>query len=297
MTSGPRVLELFCGIGGCAAAVDGRARVVAAVDVNPNALAAYARNFPHPVSARSLESLPAAAFRAWDADLWWLSPPCQPFTERGRRRDADDPRARPFLTVIARIAEVRPRYVALENVPGFAGSQVHARLLRTLERAGYGSVRERLLCPSELGVPNRRQRYYLVASRDALRPLPPPPSPPPRPLETYLDAEEPPGLRVAPELLERYAGALHVVDAGDPRTVTACFTSAYGRSFVRSGSYLRVDGHVRRFSPSEVLRLLGFPAAYGLPPELPPRKAWALAGNSLSLAPLRATLAAIPELA
>jgi hypothetical protein len=108
---------------------------------------------------------------------------------------------------------------------------------------------------------------------------------------------EAPGLRVEPELLERYQDALHVVDAGDPDAVTACFTSAYGRSFVRSGSYLRIDGHVRRFSPSEVLRLLGFPATYSLPPELPARKAWALAGNSLSLASVRAVLAAIPELA
>lgn len=296
MTTGPRVLELFCGIGGCAAALAGQARVVAAVDLNANALAAYARNFPHPALARNLESLPAATYRAWNADLWWLSPPCQPFTTRGYGRDADDPRARPFLAVVARLAEVRPRYVALENVPGFAGSQVHGRLLATLERAGYGAVHERLLCPSELGVPNRRQRYYLVAARETLRTLPDPPAPPLRSLDAYLDAVEDPGLRVAPELLERYQGALHVVDAGDPQAVTACFTSAYGRSFVRSGSYLRVGGHVRRFSPAEILRLLGFPAAYGLAPELPRRKAWALVGNSLSLAPVRAVLAAVPEL-
>jgi tRNA G37 N-methylase Trm5 len=50
MTSGPRVLELFCGIGGCAAAVDGRARVVAAVDVNPGAR--VSELFPRPFRFR-----------------------------------------------------------------------------------------------------------------------------------------------------------------------------------------------------------------------------------------------------
>ena len=50
------VLELFCGIGGFAAALGSRARVVAAVDQNRLALSAYAGNFPHPVFAQSVES-------------------------------------------------------------------------------------------------------------------------------------------------------------------------------------------------------------------------------------------------
>lgn len=302
-----RVLELFCGIGGCATALSGapldrlRARVVAAVDIHRGALGVYARNHPHPVQARKIEMIPASELRAWDADLWWLSPPCQPFTTRGLQRDADDPRARPFLAVIERLAEIRPRWVGLENVPGFLGSRVHARLRATLEQAGYAAVCERLLCPSELGVPNRRRRYYLVASRDTLRPLPEVlPAVPLRRLRDYLDAESQlgnasGGLDVEPEILRGYEGALHIVDADDPAAVTNCFTSAYGRSHVRSGSYLRIGGCVRRFSPSEILRLLGFPASFTLPPEMPARTAWRLVGNSLSLEPVRTMLALIPS--
>jgi site-specific DNA-cytosine methylase len=291
-----RILELFCGIGGLAAALDGRAQVVAAVDVNTSALAVYAGNFPHPVRAGKVESLPAPELRRWDADLWWLSPPCQPFTRRGLRRDDEDPRARPFLALLERLAEVRPRYVALENVPGFRGSNVHARLRETLDRAGYAAVHERLLCPSELGVPNRRERYYLVASRERLEPPAAPGPAARRPLREYLDAEADPRLCVGAELLRSYEGALDLVDAQDPSALTSCFTSAYGRSHVRSGSYLVTEDGVRRFSPREILRLLGFPASFVLPPEMPLGKAWRLAGNSLSLAPVRAALSAIPEL-
>ena len=36
----------------------------------------------------------AEELAAFGADLWWLSPPCQPYSVRGRGRDLDDPRAR-----------------------------------------------------------------------------------------------------------------------------------------------------------------------------------------------------------
>lgn len=297
-----RILELFCGLGGAAVVLAPRGEIVAAIDLSPSALAVYRHNFPdHETLVRLLEGMPAADLAAFAADLWWLSPPCQPFTVRGRRRDADDPRARPFLAVIDRLEEIRPTYVALENVPGFRGSRVHAKLRETLGRAGYGAIEERVLCPSELGLPNRRRRYYLVASRRSLGPLDLPTSPRRRSLRSFLDPD--PGeklsaeLTVDRELLERYHGALHIVDADDPKAVTNCFTSAYGRSPVRSGSYLRLGETVRRFSPREILRLLDFPETYELPPELPTAKAWALVGNSLSLAAMRRMLSAVPDMA
>ncbi len=296
------VLELYCGIGGCAAALGDAADVTAAVDVNRLALGVYGYNFPHRRVPALVESIAVDRLRPWGADLWWMSPPCQPFTRRGRRRDVDDPRAETLLALLRLVAEVRPRYVAFENVPGFSGSRGHRRLLETLDRAGYRSFRECLLCPTELGVPNRRRRYYLVAARGRLEPFP-------RQrrrvtvatrnglLARYLDAEPAPELAVEPGLVERYRGALHVVRGDDPGAVTACFTSAYGRSPVKSGSYLATRSGVRRFSPAEILRLLGFPAGYRLPPDLPLGNAWRLVGDSLSIVAVRQVLAAVPELA
>ncbi len=298
MSGGLRVLELYCGIGGCSAALGSAAGVSTALDVNRLALGVYRHNFPHPTVAGVVESVPVERLRRWDADLWWMSPPCQPFTRRGRRRDVDDPRARTFLAMLERLAEVRPRYLGLENVCEFRGSRAHARLLEVLAGAGYGAVRERCLCPTQLGVPNRRRRYYLVASRDRLLP-PAEAQAPPRPiaLREVLDTRWPAELAVEPGLLERYRGALHVVRAEDPAAVTSCFTSAYGRSPVRSGSYLATATGARRFSPAEILRLLAFPASFRLPPELPLGNAWRLVGNSLSVGAVRQVLRAIPELA
>jgi DNA (cytosine-5)-methyltransferase 1 len=307
------VLELYCGIGGCAEALDGAAEVVAAIDIDRRALEVYGRNFPgHPAFTRTIEGLTAAELGRFRADLWWLSPPCQPFTRRGLGRDDRDPRAASLLALLERLEELgpeAPRHLALENVPAFQGSRCHRRLLDSLSRAGYRH-REGELCPTELSVPNRRRRYYLVASRGCAPADWSPQAgeaPPAGTLRPYLDGEED-SLFVDPELVTRYRHALDIVHPDEPGEVTACFTAAYGRSPVRSGSYLARDGrvgptgfsaepHIRRFSPAEILRLLGFPATFTLPPDLPPEKAWPLAGNSLSVPAVRRVLSAIPELA
>ncbi len=298
-----RLLELFCGIGGCAAALRGAVEVVGGIDSNRGALEVLEANFSHPALARNIEFLPADALAAFGADLWWLSPPCQPYTRRGKRRELDDPRARCFPPLLEHIAELRPPYLALENVPGFEGSQAHALLTRTLEGAGY-ALRQGLLCPSDLGWPNRRRRYYLVASRGGWVAGESPFQPglasgPPKPsladcLGSDLESEE--ELRVPDALARRYEGVWHLVDAEDPRAVTACFTSAYGRSHVRSGSYLRQGGELRRFAPREILSLLGFPRSFRLPSALPVKKAWPLVGNSLSLPVVRRVLSCLPPL-
>ncbi len=307
-----RVLELFCGIGGVSALLSAcgtSVEVVEATDLDRVALRVYSHNFAHPVAVRNLAGV--TAVKLPDADLWTLAPPCQPHTRRGKGRDLEDPRSAPLIRLMGVIPQARPRFVFLENVPGFRGSQAHAALREALD--GY-LVDEIVICPSELGWPNRRRRFYLVASRD--EPLLPFPKTPdsrtadslkamsgerePVPRRRLADLGDPaqdanPELAVEPDLSERYAGALSIVDRHDPAAVTACFTSAYGRSPVRSGSYLRMgDGALRRFHPREILSLLGFPPAYNLPPELPLPNAWRLAGNTLSLPAVRHALSALP---
>lgn len=305
---GLRVLELFCGLGGVAAALGDGAEVVGAVDVDRRALGVYAANHAGRTVVRNLDTVAPADLAGFEADLWTMSPPCQPYTRRGHGRDLDDPRARGFLAVVAAFETLRPPWLFLENVPGFAGSRAHRRLAEVLSAAGY-RWHERLLCPSELGMPNRRRRFYLVAGRGDVplaEPMVPAQPPPRRPLAGFLDPAPAAELAVPPELARRYRHALDVVHAGDPQAVTACFTSAYGRSPVRSGSYLALappgeatddPPPLRRFSPGEILRLLGFPATFRLPPDLPRHAAWHLAGNSLSLPAVRALLAAVPPLA
>jgi site-specific DNA-cytosine methylase len=267
------------------------ASAVAAVDVSRVAASVYQHNLPTRVTIADLRAVESSRLAQWDADLWWMSPPCQPFTRRGKQRDDEDPRSQSLLRLLPRLAEVQPTHLGMENVVGFQGSRTHGRLLEALDRAGY-SVREQTLCPHGLGWPNRRERFYLIASKRPLRPSRRPIAIDFRYLRSLVDpaADEDPRYQVSDDILARYRLAMDIVDRHDDDAVTATFTSAYGRSHVRSGSFLRTAHGVRRFAPHEVLALLGFPKGFGLPPELPLHNGWRLVGNSLSLPAVRTAL-------
>ncbi len=92
-----RVVELFAGIGGGAAAISDRAEFVVAVETDQDALAVYRHNFSNPCSDQPVESLSTEWFRDRAADLWWMSPPGLPYVHAGLRRELADPRAQGLL--------------------------------------------------------------------------------------------------------------------------------------------------------------------------------------------------------
>ena len=121
--TGPmKVLELFAGIGGCAMSGQGGAEGGAAVDQDEAARATYAIRFDHPQHPRNLHHARPEWFARFDADLWWMSPPCQPYTRRGLKRDVDDSRAQGLLSLLPRIDRCRPPFVALEKALATDGS-------------------------------------------------------------------------------------------------------------------------------------------------------------------------------
>lgn len=288
-----RALELFCGIGGFAEAAGGRAHVVGAIDQSEIALSVYRLNrLETPAKGLNLETVSSAVLAEFKADMWWLSPPCQPYTVRGKRRDLADPRAGSLRNLLGILPGIRPFSLGLENVEGFASSEARVLLVSVLEQCGY-RFREIRVCPTELGIPNRRPRYYLFASlgdladmddRETGR----------RPLRDFLDDSPSPELLLSARIAERFGRGLPKIDPDDPHACATCFTSSYGKALMHSGSYLLHGDGLRRFSPDEVLRLHGFPAAFRWPPELGLRKRWHLAGNSVSVHALRKILAILP---
>lgn len=276
-----RALELYCGIGGFAAAAEPLGvEVAAAYDASMHVVATYNRNWRTVARQRDILQMKLADFAAAAADLWWMSPPCAPYTRRGNQRDLEDHRAASYLRVLEVLAVLRPPVVAMENVEGFATSQARERLLTAL--AGY-AVWEGVVCPTSQGIPNKRPRYYLIARADGVTPAPELPARPLADWSSYLDPDaDVEALRVPPEVVERYGAGFHVMDAGEP--YTTCFTGSYGKSWNYTGSYLRMqDGGLRRFSPREVLNFLGFAPEFVFPEEFDLRQRYKYAGNSLSV--------------
>ncbi|KAJ2742955.1 hypothetical protein GGI20_004113 [Coemansia sp. BCRC 34301] len=167
-----RVAEFYSGIGGMHFALKeaglADSKVVRAFDINTVANEVYRHNFPGvPVMQRNIEALPMTMFEALRADLWTMSPPCQPYTRQGLQKGSEDPRSKSFLFIIDLLAKLtrKPTYLLVENVAGFDKSDTRAVLLRQLSRLGY-RFEEYVLNPLQLCIPNSRTRYYLLAKLD-----------------------------------------------------------------------------------------------------------------------------------
>ncbi|MBK7295080.1 MAG: DNA cytosine methyltransferase [Geothrix sp.] len=274
-----RVLELFSGLGGWRCALGDRGGVVAAYDVSEAANATYALNHGEVPEARELATVPLAELAATGADTWLMSPPCQPFCRMGNHQGLEDRRSLAFLHLMEVFRQAAPDRLVLENVVGFLGSDAHALLSERVRTHGMHQL-DLQACPSRFGWPNQRPRVFLVASRKPLKALPQPRLPP-RPIAEFLDDLEDETLYLRASKDARHHQGLDLVEAGDCRS--ACFIGGYGRRFVGSGSFLKTERGVRRFSPSEVARLLGLPEAFRFPEALSLEARYRLLGNSLSI--------------
>lgn len=117
-----RVLEFFSGIGGWRCALDRHPEfnfeVVQSFDVNTTSNEVYERNFHFKPSPKCINSLTRKMLDKHRADVWCMSPPCQPYTRNNTsaKRDMDDQRANALLHLLFLLGEVqcRPRYFLLE---------------------------------------------------------------------------------------------------------------------------------------------------------------------------------------
>lgn len=286
-----RILELFSGLGAWRWAAGDRGAVAAAYDISSVANEAYELSHGDRPIAKELATLPAETLAAHGADTWLLSPPCQPYCRMGQRKDLADRRSRALVHLLDLLGQAPPERLALENVEGFAGSETHALLLTGLAHHGL-QYREFRLCPTRFGIPNQRPRYFLVASRRPLRFLDPP-SAPPGPVGELLDPEEREELYLDPDLLSRHGPGLDIVTAESRRT--ACFIGGYGRRYVGSGSFLKTARGIRRFSPTEVARLMRLPETLRFPEHCPLEVRYRLLGNALTVPVARWALDAFAD--
>jgi DNA (cytosine-5)-methyltransferase 1 len=125
------------------------------------------------------EMLETCGARAGEVDLLIGGPPCQPFSKagywaRGDSRRLDDPRAHTLRAYLRVVDEARPRAFLLENVQGLAYSGKDEGLRLLLDEIAVINRRTRsAYCPvvhvvnaADYGVPQLRERVFVIAARD-----------------------------------------------------------------------------------------------------------------------------------
>ena len=288
-------IEFFSGIGAFHNAASLKCiKVIQAFDQNEDANRVYYENYRLKPDNSNLDSIKINQLK--DAQLWWMSPPCTPFSRRGNQKDDKDPRARAFLNLISLIEKMKPSILMIENVQGFCQSKVHKLLIETLIKCGY-KFKELDLCSTDFRIPMRRPRYFLVASR-----IMDPTIPDitgfydPRNLKEYLveTQKDDHALLVNADTLKKYENVLNIVNLKDPEANLICFTRGYFRCNKASGSLLNLGaGSIKYVHPVDITRLLGFDSEFFFPELIPLKKQWQLAGNSVDVRAINYLLSAV----
>jgi len=182
-----RVVDLFSGCGAmslgiweASRAVGARMVPVMALDSNEKALRVYEDNFPNvwaiskPVESILDGALGAPATpaerslvdRLGHVDVLIGGPPCQGHSNLNNHTRREDPKNK-LYDRMARFAElVEPTHVIIENVSAVLHDKgrVVDRTILHLERLKY-SIDSKVVEAVAIGVPQRRRRHFVVASR------------------------------------------------------------------------------------------------------------------------------------
>lgn len=195
--NGMRVVSLYSGAGGLDAGfIRAGFRPVWANDHDPVAVETYNTNIRgrHAV-AGDIEKLRSRLPEPGSVDAVIGGPPCQGFSVAGHMR-ADDPRSRHVWTFLEIVEQLQPRGFVMENVAALATTRrwthVIAKLIERAEQLKY-NVRLAVLDASHYGVPQRRQRMFLVGVRGGCPQIP-----------TPVTAAEPPTVRQTLQSLPPY---------------------------------------------------------------------------------------------
>lgn len=183
-----RVVDLFSGCGAmslgiweASRAVGARMVPVMALDSNPAALDVYEKNFPGVwVVSAAVESIldgtlgsPASSAecsliaRVGRVDILVGGPPCQGHSNLNNHTRRKDPKNKLYERM-ARFAELlKPTHVIIENVSAvlYDEGKVVTHTIEHLEKSGY-KVDDAAVEAVLLGVPQRRRRHFVVASRE-----------------------------------------------------------------------------------------------------------------------------------
>jgi len=163
-------VDLFCGAGGLTRGLqDAGIQVALGVDKDPACEYPYATNNSAAFLLETVEKISSMdlrkAFEGASIKLLAGCAPCQPFSMYSRGRSVTKDERWTLLRQFARLVrEVEPDLVTMENVPLLEKQKIFSDFVSSLKREGF-HIWHRVVKCADYGVPQRRQRLVLLASK------------------------------------------------------------------------------------------------------------------------------------
>lgn len=157
--------SLFSGIGGLELGLEraGLGRTVWQVEANAYCRSVLAKHWPKAKRYEDVRSVGSATLAS--VDLICGGFPCQDVSSAGKRAGITGNRSGLWKEYRRIVAELRPRWVVVENVASGARAWVDT-VVADLARLGYACL-PIPLAASDVGAPHHRARVFIVAVTDA----------------------------------------------------------------------------------------------------------------------------------
>lgn len=271
-----KVIDLFAGIGGMRLGFEEAGfKVMYSNDIDPYACMTYRENFGE-IDEKDIRFVDTNTLPEFDVLLAGF--PCQPFSLIGKRDGLGDPRGQLFNEVVRFLNARKPRAFVLENVKNLLKhdkGNTYKFIKTALEAAGGGyTVYENILDSKNFGVPQHRERAYIVGIRNPHKPF------------SFPEKTRLPGKRKISEILEKkvperyylsqryYEGLLahkdrhaakgsgfgcQVLDSKGISNTLVCGNMGRERNLIQDKPVSINKWGVRKLTERECARLQGFP--------------------------------------
>jgi DNA (cytosine-5)-methyltransferase 1 len=301
-------IDLFAGIGGFHLALDSfGVKCVFASEWDKHAAFTYEANFgikPHgDITEISELDIPAH-------DILCGGFPCQAFSISGKQKGFEDTRGTLFFEIARIVSHHKPKVLLLENVKNLTkhdDSKTLKTIISSLEELEY-SVHYKVLNSSHFGLPQNRERIYIVAFHSSINSNTfsfPAPTNEPISLHQILE-DEPINAKIIKrddiEMNSTYATKSSLFDdvellnkpiqigkvnkGGQGERIYhvmghAITLSAYGGGIGSKTGIYQINNKLRKLSPRECARVQGFPESFITNPA--DTQAYKQFGNSVSV--------------
>lgn len=168
-------IDLFAGIGGFRVALEELGgKCLGFSEIDKKAIETYKLNFVGSPYHDEIElgDITKISKLPFKVDVVVGGVPCQSWSIAGRGKGFEDPRGKLWEDSIRVVKENQPKYFVFENVKGLMDPRNKENLdliVNSLDKAGYNVIPPRLLNSYDFGVPQNRDRIFIVGFRKDLK--------------------------------------------------------------------------------------------------------------------------------
>ena len=306
-------IDLFAGIGGMRLAFQrAGGKCVFSSEIDKYAKKTYKENF-NDIPYGDIKDIHESNIP--DHDILLGGFPCQPFSlagtsarrhHGGKEGFADTTRGTLFFDIVRIIKEKKPKAFLLENVKGLKGhdkGKTLATILEILHKLGYQTLEYSVLNAKDFGLPQNRERIFIVGFRDyVLFQFPNPPM-----IKTkvgdILDSKVPEKYTISNKMWEGaqrrklnhrkkgygFGFSIFSKDSVYTSTISARYYKDGAEIWIEQGS----KKNPRKITPNEARKLQGFPAGFKIP--ISDVQAYKQFGNAVPVSVVRAIMQRMVE--